>query len=130
MVAFFLLDFPDEVADVEVIDAEVVAPCGEAMRLVDDETHHIAGKEQLLKGFGTKHLRCDIEYGGTAVGDPFESVRTRDGILKPVDGDRFGDPFVRKIIDLVLHQRLQRRDDHREPVLVPSRHDGWKLEGQ
>ena len=100
------------------------------MRLVDDKTHHIAGKEQFFKGFGTQHLRCDIEYGGTAVGNPFESVRPRDGIQKPVDGDRLSDSLLREVVHLVLHQRLERRDDHGEAVFVPSRHDGWKLEGQ
>ena len=44
LVTLFLLQFPDEVADVEIIDTEIVTPRGETVRFINHETYHITGK--------------------------------------------------------------------------------------
>ena len=41
--AFFHLQLADEVADVQVIDAEILAPCREAVGLVNNKAHYVPG---------------------------------------------------------------------------------------
>ena len=49
--AFHFLVFANELADVEIVNAEVLPPRRETVGLVDDETHHVAGQQNLLNSF-------------------------------------------------------------------------------
>ena len=52
----FLLVFADEVADIEVVDPEILPPRRKAVGLVDDEADDIAGKEDALDCSRAEHL--------------------------------------------------------------------------
>ena len=103
----FLLVFADEVADIEVIDPEVLAPRRETVSLVDDEADDVAGKEDTFDRSRAEHLGRDVEQRGRSVLHLFDGQSTRDGIQHTVDGDSLGDTPFGKVIHLVLHQRLQ-----------------------
>ena len=105
--SLFLLVFADEVADIEVIDPEVLAPRREAVGLVDDETDDIAGKEDAFDRSRAEHLGRDVEQRGRSILHLFDGQSPRDGIQHAVDGDGLGDASFGEVIHLVLHQRLQ-----------------------
>ena len=105
--SLFLLVFADEVADIEVVDPEILSPRREAVGLVDDEADDVAGKENTFDRCRAKHLRGDVEQRGRSILYFFDSQSPRDGIQHTVDGDSLGDTPFGKVIHLVLHQRLQ-----------------------
>ena len=47
---FLLLVFPDELADVQVIDPEILPPRGETMGFINHETDHMACQQNPFKG--------------------------------------------------------------------------------
>ena len=107
LASLFLLVFADEVADVEVIDPEVLAPRRETMSLVDDEADDVAGKEDTFDRSRAEHLGRDVEQRGRSILHFFDGKSPRDGIQHAVDGDGLGDTPFGEVIHLVLHQRLQ-----------------------
>ena len=120
----------DEVADVEVIDAEILPPRGKTVRLVDDEPHHVAREQQLLDRLRPQHFRRDVQQRRRSVRHPPDRLRAAQRVEQAVDGDRFRDAPRRQVVHLVLHQRLQGRNDHRQAVHRPPLHERRQLEGE
>ena len=106
----------------EVVGPEVVAPLGDAVRLVDGEQRDgrvgQLGEEALV----VEALGCDVEElqaaGAEAVGD-VTGLRLLDARVEPRRVDSLTDEGV----DLILHQRDQRRDDDGDAV----EHQGRQL---
>ena len=59
--SLFLLVFANEVADIEVVDPEILSPRREAVGLVDDEADDVAGKENAFDRCRAEHLGRDVE---------------------------------------------------------------------
>ena len=125
----FLGQLPDEARGVEVVRAEVVAPLGQAVGFVEDPGPDLALLDGVADRAVTELLGGDVQQAaGTvrhllqhpaALGRGHHPVQSRGvrGVRGPLHS-----------VDLVLHQRLQGRDHHRQQpqTLVPSQ--GRELE--
>ncbi len=109
-------------SQLEVVRPEVVPPLGDAVRLVDREQRDRRlgqlGEEALV----VEPLGCDVEElqaaGAEAVGD-VACLGLLDARIEP----RCIDALEHERVDLILHQRDQRRDDDGDAV----EHQGGEL---
>ena len=91
-----------------VVRAEIVAPLGHAMRLVDREQRDFRAFEQRLEPRGRSAFGGDIEQIERAAAESLGG----GGVVAVGRGHRGGaDARGRGRTDLVMHQRDQRRDD-------------------
>ena len=125
-----LLILADELADIEIVHAEVLTPRGEAVRLVNHDAHDVAYHQYALYRLGPQHLGSDVQQRRVAVHHPLDGLRAADGVKQSVDGDGVRDAPFGKVVHLVFHQRLQGRDDHRQAMQRPSFHQRRELECQ
>ena len=101
-------------ADAAVVGAEVVAPVGDAVRLVDHEQaggggqpgQHLVAEAGVVEPLGADQQHVDLA-GGDRVVDRLPLLE-----VGGVDRDR-ADAGPLGGLDLVAHQGEQRRDDHR-----------------
>src|SRR5437588_231999 len=104
--------------ELQVIGPEVMAPFRDAVRLVDREQRDLRLAELLQESLVVEALGRDVEQlqaaGAKAFGDGSHLVRV-EARVEP----RCVDAARREEVDLVLHQRDQRRD-----------HDGHAVEQQ
>ena len=107
-------------AEVAVAGAEVVAPLGDAVRLVDGEEGHVHASQSGDEAAVGEALGGDVEEAEVAIGgaaEDFALILAGDG---RVDGG--GDDAVAgEGIDLVLHQGEQGGNDEREAVKEEGR---------
>ncbi len=101
----------------QVVGPEVVSPLRHAVRLVDREQGHRAPVEQPQRRVGPQPLRGQVEQVELAVServlDPAPFVQILGRVQEPGSHAQHG-----QRVDLVLHERDQRRDDH--PGAVPD----------
>ena len=101
--------------ELQVVGPEVVAPLRDAVRLVDREQRDLRLAELREEALVVEALRRDVEQLETpvaqAVGDGAHLVRV-EARVEP----RRVDALAREEVDLILHQRDQRRDDDRHAV--------------
>ncbi len=95
----------------QVVRPEVVSPLGHAVRLVDGEQRHRPPVEQPQGGFGPQPLRGQVEQIELAIHEGVLNPAALVGILGRVEEAR-PDTEHSQRVDLVLHERDQRRDDH------------------
>ena len=98
------------------------------MCLVYDKPNNMTRQKYLLYGPRTEHLGSNIEQGGIAILHALYGQRTAYGVEQSVDGNSICNASFSKVIHLIFHQRLQRRNDHRESVYRTTFHQGWQLE--
>jgi hypothetical protein len=96
----------------EVVGAEVVAPLGDAVRLVDHEQPHPRGAQPIDEARVREALGRHIQQGNATI----DEVAIARVLLRAPDrgvDERRGDARGLQRLDLVLHQRDQRRHDKR-----------------
>ena len=99
-------------AERQVVGAEVVPPLRDAVRLVDHEQAHTAAREAIEEAPVREPLRCDEEQRDASRLEVGVAAVLLGAIERGVDeGRRDSDRLER--LDLVLHQRDQRRDHER-----------------
>ena len=101
--------------ELEVVGPEVVAPLRDAVRLVDGEEGDLRGLELGEEALVVEALRGDVEQSQTAVAQPVRDVPGLVGTEARVEARGIHSPAGEEV-DLVLHQRDQRRDDDRHAV--------------
>ena len=104
----------------QVVGPEVVAPLGHAVRLVDGEQGDCAAVQQLERGARPAAARAPGTAGrarrrGSAVLDRRGVSNVLRGVEEPGPDAERG-----QRVDLVLHQRDQRRDDHAGALRGPA----------
>ena len=118
-------ELPDEAADVAVVGPEILAPFREAMRLVDDPVSDLALPEDRADGGVPELLGRDQQDRRVAEPDAVERLVAFRQRQQPVDRDGGGDPVPTQPVDLIRHQRHERRDHHGErPGLVEAGESG------
>ena len=95
----------------QVVGAEIVAPLGHAVRLVDGEQRHRAAVEQPQGGLGPQPFGRQVEQVELAVQEGVLDPAALVGILGRVEEARPHAEHGQRV-NLVLHERDQRRDDH------------------
>jgi len=102
-------------SELQVVGAEVVPPLGDAVRLVDGEERDLRVSELCEEPLVVEALRRDVEQlqapGAEALGDAANLVGA-EARVEP----RGVDSATGEEVDLVLHQRDQRRDDDGDAV--------------
>ena len=106
-----------DVAEAEVVGPEVVAPLADAVRLVDDEQPDVRLAQPLDEPRGAEALRRHVEHLRAAVERAPQRLVVVGAVALGVD--QLGAAV--EAADLVDHQRDQRRDDHRQPVVAQRR---------
>ncbi len=115
----------EERADPPVVGPEVVAPVGDAVRLVDDQQpagrrqprQHLVAEAGVVQPLGRDEQHVDLAGRDLLVDRlPLLGVRGVDR-HRPDAGPLGGR-------DLVAHQRQQRRDDHRRPGALLAQQQG------
>ena len=112
-------------ADLPVLRAEIVAPLGNAMRFVHGDAAHVPGCRALQKTGQHQALRGGIEQLDFAVvkgAQPRLGLRAIERGIQKSGRNACG----AQRIHLVFHERNQRRDDDREPLL----HGGRELKAE
>ena len=101
-------------ADPEIVRAEIIAPLGNAVSLIDNDIAYIKHVQIGPEQHRTQSFRRQVQELDTAIGSMVESqihlVSGHTGMY----GNRFHSP-VAKILDLVLHQCDKRSDNDRKP---------------
>jgi hypothetical protein len=109
-----------ELAELAVLGAEIVAPVADAVRLVDRDRGQAAGLEALEEPRAHQALGGDVQ-------EPQLAARERALDLAPLRAflgareHRGRRAVLAQRVDLVLHQRDQRADDHRQARAHESR---------
>ncbi len=111
------------VREAEVVGTEVVPPLGDAVRLVDHEQADVDAGHALEEAAARRSARARRRAGAAT---PAAAALERRGVgarvLLGVDErDPVAEPARGERLDLVLHQRHQRRDDDREVVAQQRR---------
>ena len=102
--------------ELAVFRAEVVAPLRDAVRLVDGEQGDARALQQRQEARRQQALRRDVEQVELAVGEQRARPPARvAGIERGVE-ERRAHAELPQRLDLVLHQRDQRRDDDRRAL--------------
>ena len=104
------------VGEAEVVGAEVVAPLRDAVRLVDDEQPDAGRAQRLGEARRGEALRRDVEQAHLAGGGARHGRAIDPGVLLGVDQRRAAGGDALERLDLVLHERHERRDHHGEVV--------------
>ena len=101
-----------------ILRPEIVPPLADAVGFIDGEDLRIEPGHQLLKIGGEKPLRRDVEQPVEPIGQfahhflPAKSLRLQRAVEK-----RRGDSPIAELLDLVFHQRDERRNDQRQPLV-------------
>ncbi len=85
------------------------------MRLVDREERDPRPRKLSKETLVVKALRCDVEKLQSAGAQPLEDLTLLGGVEAGIKPRRI-DPASLQEVDLVLHQRDQRRHHNRHPV--------------
>ena len=101
--------------ELEVVGPEVVAPLRDAVRLVDREERDSSARELREEALVVEALGCDVEELQRAAAEPLADLALLVGTEARVEPGRL-DPSSLQEVDLILHQRDQRRDDDRHAV--------------
>ena len=101
----------DEARDVKVVGAEVLPPARQAVRLVEHPGSDLSQAQGLGEGAVAKLFGGDQHDAGFAQANLVEGRAPFGRREHAVEGDRALDALPDEVVDLVLHQRLQRRDD-------------------
>ena len=120
--------FADEPPGIEVIRAEIVPPFGEAVGFVENPAAYFALGDGLAKGTVAKLFRGDIQQRHVPEPDPAQHVaplrRRQQAVKRRGEGCASA---ANQSVNLILHQRLQRRDDQREDAPTIVSHQGRQL---
>lgn len=119
--------FADEARDVEVIGAKVVAPLRQAVGFVEHPGGDLAHADRFDEAAAAELFGRHQHDAGVAEADLVERGAALDRCQQAVDGVRRVDADLHQVVDLILHQRLQRRDDHRELAGAPVVHQRRQL---
>ena len=120
----------DESGDVEVVRAEVMPPLGQAMRFIeypgaDLPVHQGIGERDAAELLGCDEDQSEITQAKLVQHDsPFEWRQQAIEVAGTGDSSRL------EVIDLILHQRLKRRDHHREAAVSVVSRQRRQLEAQ
>ena len=104
------------VGEAEVVGPEVVAPLRDAVRLVDDEQADLDVLHRLQERRRGEALGRDVEQAQLAVGGGLQRGAVVGGVALGVDERDAAGRDLRQRLDLVLHERDERRDDERHVV--------------
>ena len=99
----------------QVVGPEVVAPFRDAVRLVDREERDASARELREEALVVEALRRHVEELQRAVAESLADLTLLVGIEARVEPGRLDAASLQEV-DLVLHQRDQRRDDDRHAV--------------
>ena len=99
----------DEARGVQIIGAEVVAPLREAMRLVEDPCGDLTVPDSLAQTRVAQLLRRDEQNADVAQPHPVQHVPALGHREEAVQRRGAEDTLPYQAVDLVFHQRLQRR---------------------
>ena len=106
-----------ELGELPVLGAEIVAPLGDAVRLVDGDRLHVPGLQIFLPVIEHETLGRGVEqppFAAVQAGEPRASLLGAERGVE-VGG---GDAHFLELIHLILHQRDQGRHHHRQPRAV------------
>ena len=110
-----------EPGHLEIVRPEVVAPLAHAMRLVDGQQAHLEPAQEALERLGVQRFGRDVEeLQPPARGLGADGLFLLLGQRRVVEGRR--DPELLERIDLVLHQRDERRYDECHALEAQRRH--------
>ena len=100
------LNRSDKIADIQIIDSEILSPRRKTMRLVDYEPHDIPSQNQPFDRSRTQRFGRNVKDGSRSVFHPFERLRPFDRIEQTVDGNSISNLGFFQVIDLIFHKRL------------------------
>ena len=106
--------------ELEILGPEVVAPLRNAVRFVDGEEGDAHAIEQRKGALAHQSFRCDVEQvQRSCAGVVLDRPDLIEGERRvQIPGAHSG---LQQRIDLVLHQRDEGRDDHRDAVAEQGR---------
>ena len=105
--------FGDEAGDVAVIRPEILAPFRQAVRLVENPGADFPLRQHLAHAAIAQLLGGDEQDADIPQAHAVEHVGPFRHVEQPVDRRAAVDAALAQALDLVLHQRDQRRDDDR-----------------
>ena len=114
----------ERAADEEIVRPEVVAPHADAVHLVDHDEADADRPQRLDERGVAEPLGRGVEESRAALGDVADPVRRHLVVERRVDERRRRGDLGRQLVDLVLHQRDERREDERRLRPAASRRAG------
>ena len=120
----------DEARNVEIVRTEIVSPLGQAVRLVEHPRPHLAMLQCIGERDAAKLLRRNEDQPDVAEAEFVEHHAPLHRRQHAVQVARTGDPARIEVVDLVLHQRLQRRNDHGQTAVAVVARQSRELKAQ
>ena len=125
-----LLPCLDEARHVQVIGPKIVPPLRQAVRLVEHPGADLAVHQRAGESGAAKLLRRDEDQPEVAQAQLVEHGAALERVEQIVEVASAGDAARLQVVDLVLHQRLQRRDHHRQAAVAVEARQRRQLEAQ
>jgi hypothetical protein len=110
-------DRPGDLAEAKVVGSEVVPPLAHAVGLIHDEQADLGLAEPVDKARCREPLRGDVQHVDLPPDRPLQRGAVRGPVALRVDELR----APAEALDLIHHQRDERRDDHREVAIHKRR---------
>jgi hypothetical protein len=101
-----------QVADLHVVGAKVVAPLADAVRFVDRDQRAVDARDDVAEAAASEALGCDVDELVLAVLDRTHARAQLVGLQRRREVG-CGDAMVVERGDLIVHQRDERRNDDR-----------------
>ena len=120
----------DEAGDVAVVRAKVLPPLRQAVRFVENPGADFALRQHLAHAAIAQLFRGDEQDADVAQPHAFEHVGTLGHRQQPVDRRATVDAAFVQALDLILHQRHQRRNDDRQGAGTDKARQGGNLVAQ
>ena len=107
-----------------------MSPRTKTMRFVNHKSRNLPRCQKFVYRLVSQRLRRNIEDCCHARIHTLNRLLTFERAEKSVDGDGFGDAAFFEIVNLVFHQRLQRRNHHSKSAFRLSGDERGKLESE
>lgn len=114
----------DEPRDIKVVGPKVVPPLGKAMSLVEHPGRNLAHSDRIGKRAASELLWRHEHDPCVAEADLVECCPPLQRREQTIEGHGAVHAGGHQVVHLILHQRLQRGDDHRELPRSPIVHEG------
>ena len=119
--------FLDESRHIQVIRPEVIAPLRQTMRFVKDPSSDLPMANSLNKRPVAELLRRYKKNANVAKANFLQHVPPFGHGQQSIQSRSAVNTHLNQIVDLILHQRLQRRNDDRQAAVAPMTRQGGEL---
>ena len=112
-----MLQSLNKLRDIQIIHPKILPPCRKTMRLINHKTRNRTVAQHILNRAWTQQFGRNIQQRCRSIDHPFQCLLPLNHIQQTINRYRRRNPLSFQIIHLIFHQRLQRRNHHRQTLI-------------